>query len=133
MALVEPEEVRDFVNDCGPDLVLQLPGGPAVAEEGTGEDGDPIGEAGKVVRPSGERDALIEAEESVTARVEPQVAEEEGGGLVLDHDRHVLQVAGELGGDGIERLGHQALELGTLHAMVRKPRGPVLSNGLRGG
>src|SRR5947208_439099 len=113
--LVEAEEVCDLVHHGFPDLLAKCSVRRAVSQERPGEDRDPIGKAGEVVRPPGERDALVEAIERLARRVEPEREEQSRRRLLLDHHRDVREQAGELRGDVIERLGHQPFEFGVFH------------------
>src|SRR5579864_7073175 len=61
--LVEPEVVRDLVEDRDPDLLLELGRVGKRLDEGQAEDPDPVGQRARPVAPLRQRHALVEPEE----------------------------------------------------------------------
>src|SRR5262249_36761503 len=105
--LVEAEKMSDFMDDGLPDLLPKRRLRGAVPQQWPGEDRDPVGEAGEVVWPLRQGNALVEAIEGFARRVEPERQEQGRSRLVLDHDGDVRQVAGELLRDAGEGLRPQ--------------------------
>src|SRR5438876_991332 len=122
MRIVQAEKVGNLVDDRGLDLAPELGRRPVPAEKRAGEDRDAVRQvSGEVVRPAVERHALVDAVERVPLRVEPEVAQQARRGLVLDHHGDVVQVGRELGGDPVEGVGDETLELRALHRSLDHP------------
>src|SRR5690349_20250880 len=76
--LLDPEVVRQLVEDGDPDLLLELAGAGKRLGEREPEGADPVGKRPRPVAALGQRDPLVEAEEVGILRV-----------LVLDRDLDV--------------------------------------------
>src|SRR5207244_3771789 len=121
MRVVETKKVCNLVYYGGLNLAPELGRRPKGAQQGAGEDRDPVRQmAREVVRSGGERHALIEAEERGASRIQAEVAKERRRRLVLDHHRDVLKKGGKLGRDLVERVDNQPLELRSLHGHTRR-------------
>src|SRR5438876_1046751 len=122
MRIAEAEKVGNLVDARGLALAPELGRRPVPAEERAGEDRDVVRQvSGEVVRPAVEGHALVDAVERVPLRVEPEVAQQARRRLVLDHHGDVVQVGRELGGDPVEGVGDETLDLRALHRSLDHP------------
>src|SRR5215211_2306422 len=103
--LVDPEVVRELVEDRDPDLVDELLGVGKLLLEGQLVDRDPVGQMARIARPAlWKRDAVVEAEEVGVLGI-----------LVLDHDGDVLERPCQLRRQQVERRPHVPVELLPVH------------------
>jgi len=131
VSVVHPEMVCNLVHYGGLDLAPEGCGRAEVALERSGEDRDVIRKGGEVVRATGKWSSPVEPVERPPSRCDVELAEERRRRLVLDHDRDVREVARELLGNVVERLGDEALELDALHRRHSVDATRRVSTGLR--
>lgn len=116
--VTDAEVVGDLVDHRHRDLVHDLLAGAAHRQNGVAVDGDGVGqEAAVLVVAHRQRHPVIEAEDRRFFLV-----------VRLHQDHHVRHIVGQLGGDGVQRVGHQPVELVVGHAYghrVTRP-GPAL-------
>jgi hypothetical protein len=95
--------VGDLVDDGSADLVGDLSFGAADGADRLAVDGDAVGQDSRVLRrATGERDALVEAEQAARPRV------------VLDRHRDVAHQPAEFGRQPVQRLGDHLFETAGL-------------------
>jgi hypothetical protein len=101
--------VGELVDDREPDLVCQVVRVREVLLERQSEERDPVGHRRPVRAPLGPRDALVQAVQGLVG-VDVVVAALVRRRFVIDHDRDLVESAGERLGDRREGVADQRLE-----------------------
>jgi hypothetical protein len=124
LVVVEPEEVRDFVDHRAANLLADRGRATVAFDQRPVEEDDAVWKRHpEIVAATRERQTFVETEERIAQRIEASRLHLFRGRLLFDEDRHVFHTDSDLAWKRVQGFFDQPPELAAVHVLQSAPGG----------